>query len=76
MKLKFDPPLEFQQDAINAVVRVFDGQPIAQSQFEISASAGGIGMALSDLGIGNQVTLSDEVFLENTHLDTAGEGIS
>lgn len=65
MKLKFDPSLEFQRDAINAVVRAFDGQPIAQSQFEISASAGSAGMALSDLGIGNQLTLSDEAFLEN-----------
>lgn len=65
MKLKFDPSLEFQQNAINAVVRAFDGQPIAQSQFEISASAGGTGMALSDLGIGNQLTLTDETFLEN-----------
>ena len=27
MKLKFDPSLEFQQDAINAVVRAFEGQP-------------------------------------------------
>ncbi len=65
MKLKFDPSLEFQQDAINAVVKAFDGQPIAQSQFEISASAGGTGMALSDLGIGNQLTLTDDAFLEN-----------
>lgn len=65
MKLKFDPSLEFQQDAINAVVRTFEGQPIAQSQFEISASAGGAGMALSDLGIGNQLALTDEAFLEN-----------
>lgn len=28
MKLKFDPSLGFQQDAINAVVAAFDGQPI------------------------------------------------
>jgi type III restriction enzyme len=65
LKLKFDPSLEFQKDAIGAVVRAFDGQPIAQSQFEIRASAGSTGMAFSDLGVGNQLTLSDEAFLEN-----------
>ena len=31
MKLKFDPTLQYQQDAINAVVGVFDGQPFVQS---------------------------------------------
>lgn len=30
MKLKFDPSLKFQQDAINAVVDAFDGQAISQ----------------------------------------------
>ena len=29
MKLKFDRSLEFQQDAINAVVDAFDGQAIS-----------------------------------------------
>ena len=32
MKLKFDPSLEYQRDAINAIVDVFDGQPISQTE--------------------------------------------
>ena len=31
MKLKFDPTLEYQQDAIRAVTDVFDGQPYVQT---------------------------------------------
>ncbi|MBL4832224.1 MAG: DEAD/DEAH box helicase family protein [Aliivibrio sp.] len=67
MKLKFDSSLEYQQEAIQAVVSAFEGQPIVQSQFEISASAGGVGVMLSSLGIGNKVTLSDDEFLANVH---------
>lgn len=65
MKLRFDPSLEFQHDAVNAVVMAFNGQPMAQSQFEISASAGGAGLALSDLGVGNKLMLTDVEFLAN-----------
>ncbi|GGF75708.1 type III restriction endonuclease subunit R [Terasakiella brassicae] len=65
MKLRFDPSLEYQWDAINAVVRAFEGQPIAQSQFEISATTGTAGMALSDLGAMNDITLNEDAFLEN-----------
>lgn len=31
MKLKFDPSLQYQHDAIEAVVNVFDGQPFVQT---------------------------------------------
>jgi len=73
MKLKFDPTLEYQQQAIEAVVKVFDGQPIVQSNFEISGSMGG-GMALSDLGVGNQITLNDEQILSNVQdIQTAND---
>ncbi|MFT0892760.1 DEAD/DEAH box helicase family protein [Pseudochelatococcus sp. G4_1912] len=64
MKLKFDPSLEYQQDAINAVVGALEGQPIVQSHFEISATAGG-GMKLSDLGVGNNITLPDNALYDN-----------
>ncbi len=66
MKLKFDPTLEYQQDAINAVLKTFEGQPIVQSNFEISANSSS-GMKLSDLGVGNDITLNDEQILANLH---------
>jgi type III restriction enzyme len=31
MKLKFDPSLQYQQDAINAVIGVLEGQPFVQT---------------------------------------------
>ncbi len=36
MKLKFDSSLEYQLDAIQAVVDLFEGLPAKQSAFEIS----------------------------------------
>ncbi len=66
MKLKFDPTLDYQQDAISAVVGVFEGQPLAQSSFEISPVAGN-GLEISELGIGNKLTLTDAEILANVH---------
>ncbi len=66
MKLKFDPTLEYQQDAIRATLGAFEGQPIVQSHFEISATANDA-MKLSDLGVGNNITLDDEQLLANVH---------
>ena len=65
MKLKFDPSLEYQGHAIDAVVDIFDGQPIAQSSFEISQTTGGLGLVQTELAVGNAVTLEAEKILEN-----------
>lgn len=65
MKLKFDPSLQYQQDAISSVVDVFDGQPIAQSSFEISQSTGALGLVQTELAVGNAVELDDHRILEN-----------
>ena len=64
MKLKFDPELDYQRQAIDAVVNVFDGQPIERSDFEISFIAGS-SLVLSDVGIGNQVALDDKKIFSN-----------
>lgn len=65
MKLKFDPSLQYQQDAINSVVDIFNGQPIAQSSFEISQTTGGLGLVQTELAVGNAVELGDDEILEN-----------
>ncbi len=36
MKLKFDPSLEYQQDAISAVVNAFEGQPIRNPALKLA----------------------------------------
>ena len=65
MKLKFDPSLEYQGHAIDAVVDIFDGQPLAQSSFEISQTTGGLGLVQTELAVGNAVTLEADKILEN-----------
>ena len=59
MKLKFDPALSYQADAVNAVVDLFDGQPMGQSSFEISSTLP-MGMKLTRHGVGNNIVLDDE----------------
>lgn len=66
MKIKFDSNQAYQLDAINAVVDVFDGQPLAAGTFEVrldtAFDAGGL---FSELGIGNRLVLNDEAVLAN-----------
>lgn len=66
MRLKFDPNLEYQQEAINAVVDVFDGQAIEGSDlgFEIS-SVKKDEFGFTDMGVGNRLDIPDEKILEN-----------
>lgn len=66
MKLKFNSTLEYQREAISAVVNLFEGQPIVQSSFEISASASEA-VKLSDRGVGNNIILDDQQLLSNVH---------
>ena len=67
MKLKFDPSLEYQQDAINAVVNVFNGQPYVQTGAMAFQSLQIGGLFQSELGMGNQLVLPDEDILKNVH---------
>ena len=66
MKLKFDPALEYQQDAIRAVVGVFAGQAIADSGAVVAQPGQAEGLIQGELGVGNNLTLSDEALLANT----------
>ena len=72
MKLKFDAQQQFQIDAVNAIVDIFDGQPLHQGDFEIrfETSYDGMlsGQAQTELGIGNRLLLKDEVLLANVHI--------
>jgi len=67
MKLKFDANLQFQLDAVNAVVDIFDGQPINQSDFEISFTTNLGLVEHTELGVGNRLILNDDLMLKNIH---------
>lgn len=66
MKLKFDANQEYQLKAIDSVINLFEGQPLAKSDFEFSVSAIG-SLKLTENGIGNQLLLTNEKLIENLH---------
>ena len=52
LKLKFDATLDFQQEAIRSVVRLFDGMPLAEASFAMTAGAASQ-LGFSELGVAN-----------------------
>ena len=81
MKIQFDPDLDFQRDAIEAVVDVFRGQETCRTNFTVASLKGGTQSLLpglaprevqknppgmtDDLGVGNRLRLLDEEVLAN-----------
>ena len=68
MKFHFEPNLDYQLQAIEAVCDLFRGQEICRTEFTVTKNAvdGALlpGME-SDLGIGNRLTLLDDELLKN-----------
>ncbi len=69
MKLHFEPNLDYQLQAVEAVCDLFRGQEICQTEFTVTKHAVGgqasLAFAESDLGIGNRLTLLDDELLTN-----------
>lgn len=65
MKLEFDGHQDYQLDAIQAVIDVFEGQPLAKGNFEVSLKSEVSSLAFSDNGITNHLALTHEQILEN-----------
>ena len=74
MKIKFNPDLDFQADAISSVVDLFNGQETCQTNFTVGGVDTSLEPALpgmeqhtgqSHLGIGNRLKLLDEDILSN-----------
>lgn len=63
MKLQFASDLPHQRGAIEAVSKLFEGQPLADSSFSVSLK--GVDSLLSELGFGNRLVISDNVLLDN-----------
>ena len=70
MKLHFEPNLDYQLQAIEAVCDLFQGQEICRTEFTVTHDTG-LQMQLAtmetDLGIGNRLTLLDDEIIDNLH---------
>jgi len=71
MKLHFEPDLDYQQQAIEAVCGLFHGQETCRTEFTVTRDLDDpqmrMAFAENDLGIGNRLTLLDDEVLENLH---------
>jgi type III restriction enzyme len=69
MKLQFDPKQEYQLDAVNSVVDLFEGQPLERSDFSVVFQTMDTelfaGQARTETGSGNQLLLNEDTILKN-----------
>ena len=67
MRLRFEPDLDYQQDAIAAVCDLFHGQETCRSEFTVSHGLADQlpGFQEGELGIGNLLQLPDDALLAN-----------
>ena len=63
MKLHFDPNQQHQQDAINFIINIFEGQPLNQSDFCFSFQYENY--FLNENGVGNRLIISEDQILKN-----------
>ena len=74
MKLQFSHQA-YQTRAVEAVVQVFDGQPLAKSAFSLAGQAASVEYA-NDGSIGNALKLSDEALLANVQKVQQANGVA
>ena len=69
MKLHFEPNLDFQLQAIEAVCDLFRGQEVCRTEFTVTRTPvehqTQLAFAVNDLGIGNRLSLLDREVFEN-----------
>ncbi len=67
IKLQFDPGQPHQLAGVAAVVRVFEGQPLGKAPFSVALTGGAASgsIELTEQGVANQLTLSEDQLLEN-----------
>lgn len=78
MKLHFEPNLDYQLQAIDAVCDLFRGQEICRTEFTVTrdSSSGQMSLLENSLGIGNRLTLLDDELLANLHVIQLRHGLA
>ena len=69
MKLRFEPDLDFQWQAVEAVCDLFRGQEVCRTEFTVTNASTdrqhALALGSNELGVGNRLTLLDDEILEN-----------
>lgn len=72
MKIKFDSNQDYQLEAIQSFVDLFDGQPLNKGDFSVELGKevleGQTSLFQSELGIGNNLVIDKETVLKNLHI--------
>lgn len=76
MKLEFDGHQDYQLEAIQAVIDIFEGQPLAKGDFEIALKTEVSSLLFSDKGIANQLLLTPEAILANVQAIQQRNGLA
>ena len=75
MKIQFDT-LDYQTEAVNSAVRVFEGQTIKESNFTITKdNPQGTLFSSDGIGVGNRVIINEEQMLKNINKTQILNGI-
>jgi len=69
MKFIFDAHQDYQHDAINSVVDIFDGQPLSKGAFEVHLGGDSfMSVVHNEFGVGNKLVIGQDQILENVKM--------
>lgn len=74
MKLHFEANQEYQLQAVQSVIALFEGQPLSKGDFEFSFG-GDKGLGLTTSGVRNNLVLGEEQILKNLQVVQAGNNL-
>ncbi|MDP2884301.1 MAG: DEAD/DEAH box helicase family protein [Ignavibacteria bacterium] len=75
MKLHFESNQEYQLEAIQSVVDVFEGQPLNTGDYEFALRQWNSSLQFSEYGVGNAIRLTEQEILDNVRKVQQKNGI-